>query len=465
MPWNEWIARVQFADLDNPSDKVRESRYVVGYSDWTDKTATVEKGQSYPLSIYMGLAYGTYATNLFSRVWIDFNQNGVFEKNEKVLEQNNFNSTVTQSVTIPTTASTGATRMRVSMRKDVYPSVCDVESVFVAGEVEDYTVNIIPSASCANDVTPPVFQNCPSAVRFTTPTNSAVATWQPIIATDNCMSPPSVSSNFSSGQEFPIGTTNVVYTATDARNNQATCRFDVVISPKAAVGDVELSIESSTPTYKLGYAFFIKITAKNIGSQSFTNVRVRFKTPTPSFLFNTTLQFGCTDELGCQEWTIPSLAPNATAVLDMRQLIFSGNEPIIATAKVVGATPEDPNDPNNFASVTINSANNPVGTFGNGFGGFLAQQKPVQRVAIVVNKLAPNPTDGEFYIHLESLDEREVAFTFSNAFGQPVLFEKRKVDKGVQRLEFDVRHLPQGAYVIQVSSNDLRHAPLTFLKF
>ena len=73
-PWQEWIARVQFNNLDNASDKTRPDRYVVGYSDWKDKSTTVTKGQSYPLSITPGLSYPTYPTNLFTRAWIDYNQ-------------------------------------------------------------------------------------------------------------------------------------------------------------------------------------------------------------------------------------------------------------------------------------------------------------------------------------------------------------------------------------------------------
>ncbi|MDZ7877864.1 MAG: CARDB domain-containing protein [Saprospiraceae bacterium] len=138
-PWQEWIARVQFSNMDNASEKTRPDRYEIGYSDWKDKTATVMKGQSYPLSITPGLSYATYPTNLFTRVWIDYNRNGTFEDTEKILEQNNGNALVNQSVTIPTTVTNGTTTLRVSTKKDAYPTACET---FAAGEVEDYTVQI-----------------------------------------------------------------------------------------------------------------------------------------------------------------------------------------------------------------------------------------------------------------------------------------------------------------------------------
>jgi hypothetical protein len=46
---------------------------------------------------------------------------------------------VTGSFTPPTSALTGATRMRVSMRYGSYPTYC---GSFSYGEVEDYTANI-----------------------------------------------------------------------------------------------------------------------------------------------------------------------------------------------------------------------------------------------------------------------------------------------------------------------------------
>jgi hypothetical protein len=150
-PWQEWIGRVQLNTLDNVSEKTRADRYAIGYSDWTDKTTTLTRGQSYPLSITPGLSWSGYQTSLFFRVWIDFNGNNIFEDTEKVLEQNNGNQSVTSSIMIPTTAVLGSKKMRVSMKKDAYATACET---FAAGEVEDYTVVIdgTTTSSCANNV-------------------------------------------------------------------------------------------------------------------------------------------------------------------------------------------------------------------------------------------------------------------------------------------------------------------------
>jgi GEVED domain/CARDB/Secretion system C-terminal sorting domain/Domain of unknown function DUF11 len=140
-PWNEWISNVKLNTINKTSEKTRYdnvSPVVNGYSNFLDVSTTLSKGQSYPLSITPSLGYPTYPTNLFTRVWIDYNQNGIFEDAEIVLSKNG-NQVATQNITVPTTALTGITAMRVSMKAGAYPTACEV---FAKGEVEDYTITI-----------------------------------------------------------------------------------------------------------------------------------------------------------------------------------------------------------------------------------------------------------------------------------------------------------------------------------
>jgi hypothetical protein len=75
-------------------------------------------------------------------VWIDYNKDGDFaDSGERVWSRTaTTTSPVSGTFTVPTTAATGATRMRVSMKYNGVPSYCET---FTYGEVEDYTVNII----------------------------------------------------------------------------------------------------------------------------------------------------------------------------------------------------------------------------------------------------------------------------------------------------------------------------------
>ena len=61
---------------------------------------------------------------------------------------------------------------------------------------------------------------------------SAIVTWDPVSVTDNSGST-TLTSNFQSGNAFPIGITNVVYTATDPSGNIITTSFTVTVEGNA----------------------------------------------------------------------------------------------------------------------------------------------------------------------------------------------------------------------------------------
>ncbi|MEM6316041.1 MAG: GEVED domain-containing protein [Bacteroidota bacterium] len=142
-PWQEWIGRVQFHTLDHISSKE-------GYGDFTNKETTVERGQTYQLSVSPAFSWTQWDEHI--NVWIDFNQNGVFEvETELVLSgvskaqtPNTNPQSVTEQITIPANAGIGTTRMRVAMRQTNAPETC---GTFEFGEVEDYTIRIVSSSS------------------------------------------------------------------------------------------------------------------------------------------------------------------------------------------------------------------------------------------------------------------------------------------------------------------------------
>ena len=61
---------------------------------------------------------------------------------------------------------------------------------------------------------------------------TAVASWQQPSATDNSGEPVTISSNFNSGDTFPIGITTVTYTATDTSGNEESATFTITVSGK-----------------------------------------------------------------------------------------------------------------------------------------------------------------------------------------------------------------------------------------
>ena len=128
----EWIDLVQFAGID------RTSGNDGGYKDMTSMVASVAPGGSY--TIYFSAGFKSSSYTEYWAVWIDFNQNGTFDADEKVASGSSSSSaTLSATVAIPSTALLGNTRMRVSMKYNAAQTACES---FSYGEVEDYTVNI-----------------------------------------------------------------------------------------------------------------------------------------------------------------------------------------------------------------------------------------------------------------------------------------------------------------------------------
>ena len=60
----------------------------------------------------------------------------------------------------------------------------------------------------------------------------AVVSWQQPSATDNSGEPVTITSNFNSGDTFPLGITNILYTATDKSGNKVSAMFTIFVSGK-----------------------------------------------------------------------------------------------------------------------------------------------------------------------------------------------------------------------------------------
>lgn len=116
------------------------------YSDFTEVNAKyiemVQGSVGNQITIDKTLASGSTAG---VAVWIDFNRNGTFDINERILADGpNTNATATATFGVPSDAFVSMTdykyvRMRVAMQKEGIPVNC---VSFQNGEVEDYTVRI-----------------------------------------------------------------------------------------------------------------------------------------------------------------------------------------------------------------------------------------------------------------------------------------------------------------------------------
>ena len=139
----EWIASVKLGDLENNSmaDPNGYGAYLGG------DVPTLKQAESYPLSIAPGYAGSMF--NEYFTVFIDYNQDNVFDAEENVLNlEKSTNMQIDTSITIAANALIGYTRMRVMMNYDTSKVVCEG---FRYGEVEDYCIEIVKGGLSVNE--------------------------------------------------------------------------------------------------------------------------------------------------------------------------------------------------------------------------------------------------------------------------------------------------------------------------
>lgn len=163
---DDFIRGVTFGTLVNASNAQYAAPHYVFYNNLAIPEFT--KGSTATLAVVFdvkgGAGYG---------VWIDWNQNNVFEASERVsgtpvtesLDITAY-TTVTEIVTIPADAMTGETRMRVRIVEDdnytmgasgyaIAPcnASASAEDIMDWGETEDYTIKIVGTSS-VNEIAP-----------------------------------------------------------------------------------------------------------------------------------------------------------------------------------------------------------------------------------------------------------------------------------------------------------------------
>ncbi|CAM4435519.1 M4 family metallopeptidase [Flavobacterium terrigena] len=130
---DELIGRVQIGTINNASTGG------TGYTDFTSISTNLTKGASTTITVTPTWTGSTYPEGY--AVFIDYNNDKDFaDAGELVWSKAAATTTpASGSFTVPTTAITGSTRMRVSMKYNGIPTACEA---FQYGQVEDYTVNL-----------------------------------------------------------------------------------------------------------------------------------------------------------------------------------------------------------------------------------------------------------------------------------------------------------------------------------
>ncbi|MBX2857875.1 MAG: hypothetical protein KTR17_04365 [Cellvibrionaceae bacterium] len=131
----EWISEVNIGEFTNGSGSAT-------YSDFSASLAPIELGLGTSDSLRLVPAFSGTNYREYWKIWIDLNRDGDFgDAGEEVFSSGSAtSSSVSGNLSVPGSAATGLTRLRVVMRYNTAPSPC---GSFNYGEVEDYSVNIV----------------------------------------------------------------------------------------------------------------------------------------------------------------------------------------------------------------------------------------------------------------------------------------------------------------------------------
>ncbi len=129
------ITSVEFGTINNPSKKKK------GYEDFTRLNTIVSPNLSYNLAVSVNTG-GDH--KVYTTAFIDWNQDMDFSDDETYelgfINNNSPNIPLpVKTITVPSNAKSGNTRMRIITKYSEKPTPCDTDFF---GEVEDYTLNI-----------------------------------------------------------------------------------------------------------------------------------------------------------------------------------------------------------------------------------------------------------------------------------------------------------------------------------
>ncbi len=124
----EAIIKVQLNSFVNISPEA-------DYSDFTAKTISVNSNSNVFINLKSNVSF-----NEFWKIWIDFNNDGIFEDPDEMVFQAKGMGEIKSEFKVPK-CENGKYKIRIAMSRDSYPAAEGALSQ--KGEVEDYTINVI----------------------------------------------------------------------------------------------------------------------------------------------------------------------------------------------------------------------------------------------------------------------------------------------------------------------------------
>ncbi|MGX7667790.1 GEVED domain-containing protein [Flavobacterium pedocola] len=450
---DELIGRVQIGSINNASTGG------TGYTDFTSISTNLTKGVSSTITVTPTWTGSTYSEGYGA--WIDYNKDGDFDDAGELVWSNAASTTtpVSGSFTVPTTAITGATRLRVSMRYNAIPASC---GSFDYGQVEDYTVNLV--AGTADTTAPSAPINLTASGTTQTTTNLS---WT--AATDNVGV---------TGYEVYRGTTllgTVTTTTYAATGLTAATAYTFSVKAKDAAGNISAAsntVNVTTLPTAITYCAskgnsvadefidYVAIggiantTGANAGYGNFTNLVGNVPYGSNTINFST----GFTGSAYTEYWAI-WIDYNKNGTFETTEQVVSGSSSSSATLSGTFTVPTTALAGNTRMRVSMKYGAAPTAceTFSYGevedytvnIGGTttasMAADNQIGSESNVYDLvLYPNPTDS--HLNLSTADGREVAFRIVNYLGQEVRKGKFSTQQSI-----NVNDLAGGIYIFEIN--------------
>ncbi len=171
----EWISLFRLNDKSNVSQSDGDGyETFAGFTDFSIEP-------NVKVNFKVGINYAGSSFKDFVRIYLDLNQNGVWEENENLFTTTSpVSDSITGVITVPEGTEPGWTRLRVILTYEDFSGGC-YDPVFEYGETEDYCVRILEN--CPNDLTISATSESGSSLKFvcraTTKADTLQLRWRP----------------------------------------------------------------------------------------------------------------------------------------------------------------------------------------------------------------------------------------------------------------------------------------------
>jgi len=234
--YGDYISLVQLGTINNATGAL-PSPY---YNYYSSMSTDLSPGSDYTIT----LRAGTFPSANHISVWIDFDQNGIFEAYEKLGNVVLAAMPATGSInfTVPANAPVGITRMRV---REVFNfSNADPCSAYGFGETEDYNVNIVPIQYCTPSYSVgSVEGDYISLVQLGSINNATGASPSPYYTYYNTMS-----TNLDAGSTYTVTLSPGTYTSNNSISAWIDYDFNGVFDDSEKLGTIDIPPTPATGT-------------------------------------------------------------------------------------------------------------------------------------------------------------------------------------------------------------------------